>query len=206
MSVRGRVCARIFPGFAVPMAGADLAKTPRMSTRSLRAVLAVFLVLSGCAASSADPAPSQEDALETASSTRSYTALAGTWKALDRVPPASADGIPSYTTYTFSADGTFQASRGTTTVSGTWQIFTTLPDLPRLDMTFLGTRETYVFSLQSDLLVLDGIDALFGHDVESLPEVADGARCEDAWWNSVARCPEDIGACDHETHRCLQPS
>ncbi len=180
-----------------------------MSIRSLRAVFAVFItfgVLSGCTASSTDADTSQEDALEAASSTRSYTALAGTWKAVDRVPPASADGIPSYTTYTFATDDTFEASRGTTTVSGTWQIFTTLPDLPRLDMTFPGIRETYVFSMQSDLLVLDGIDALFRHDVASLPEVADGARCEDAWWTSVARCSTHIGACDHETHRCVQPS
>jgi hypothetical protein len=188
-----------------------------MSNRWPRAVLAVLTtlptlaVLPGCTASSPDEddrvaASSQAAALEPASSTRSYTALAGTWKALDRVPSASADGIPAYTMYTFVADGTFEASRGTTVVSGTWQIFTTLPDLPRLDLTFLGTRETYVFSLQSDLLVLDGIDALFGHDVARLPEVADGARCEDAWWTSVARCPPDIGACDHETHRCLPPS
>ena len=179
---------------------------PLFSRLAAVAVLVVLVALTGCAASSTDLSTADESALETASSSRSYAALAGTWKALDRVPPASAEGGPSYTSYTFLEDGTFTAARDATTVSGRWQIFTTLPDLPRLDMTFAGTRETYVFSLQCDLLVLDGIDALFGHDISSLPEVVDGARCEDAWWSSLARCSKDIGACDHETHRCIQPS
>jgi hypothetical protein len=181
----------------------------------LSAVVAALAV--GCTASSTDTDTSAESALETS---RKYAALAGTWEALDPVPPASADGIPSYTTYIFDADGTFRASRScrdaedagavscdsTITVSGTWQIYTTLPNLPRLDMTFSWTRETYVFSMQCDLLVLDGVDALFHHDPRSLPEVADGAICEDASWNSLAVCPPDIGDCDHETHRCLPPS
>ncbi len=174
-------------------------------------VVSLLGVCAGCAASSdADVSePSEQgSALETAETSRKYAAIAGTWKALDPVPPASADGIPSYTTYTFAKDGSFTASRGATTVTGTWQIFTTLPTLPRIDLTWGANdvREPYVFSLQSDLLVLDGVDALFQHDLTRLPLVTDGAVCEDASWNSVARCPADIGDCDHETHRCLQPS
>ena len=186
--------------------------------------LAAFVALAGCTSPAADSSGSGGASLETGASSeaalrRKYAAIAGTWKALDAVPPASADGIPSYTTYAFAADGSFVAWRScrtraadagacdaATTVSGTWEIFTTLPTLPRIDMTWAGTRESYVFSLQADLLVLDGIDALFQHDLASLPVVEDGAICEDASWSSIARCPPDIGVCDHETHRCLQPS
>jgi hypothetical protein len=179
-----------------------------LKVTTLVSVCSLFFILagsSGCAASSDGGSSDQSGALE-AETSRKYAAIVGTWNALDAVPPASADGIPSYTTYTFARDGSFTAARGATTVTGSWEIFTTLPTLPRIDMTWGSTRETYVFSLQCDLLVLDGVDALFQHDLASLPVVADGAICEDGSWSSLARCPPDIGDCDHETHRCLQAS
>ena len=188
---------------------------------ALLAVLAAVLAAGCSAPPEASPTAASTDAVTAAAAApRKYAAIVGTWKATGTVPPASPDGIPAYATYTFDPDGTFHASRScrgeedagavrcdaTVTVSGTWQIFTTLPELPRIDLTFSWTRETYVFSMQCDLLVLDGIDALFQHELGSLPRVADGAVCEDMSWSSIGVCPRDIGACDHETHRCLQAS
>jgi hypothetical protein len=193
-----------------------------MKTRSTVALAFVsgsawlaFSLAVGCGGSQdSGAAGGSDNALSTPDSATSYSALAGTWTALDPVPAAADDGTPSFTSYTFAKGGTFAASRacastaaaactsGTTTETGSWKVFTSVPNLPSVELTWSSGSENYTFSMQNDLLVLDGIDALFQHDVSVLPTVADGSTCEDTRRNSLAQCADPTLACDHETHRC----
>jgi hypothetical protein len=191
-----------------------------MKTLSALAVASIsclsFVV--GCSGAPADSTGGSGSALGAATASASkYAALAGTWTSPDAVPASADDGTPSFSSYTFAKAGTFTASRAcpadsatakgcavATDETGTWEV--TVPQsgssaLTSVTLSSSDGSETYAFSMQDDYLVLDGIDVVFKHDLASLPILSRGAVCEDAQWNSLGQCTDDIG-CDHETHSC----